>query len=478
MPPTLALFLWFVLLIALLYFDPARSRKLSPALWVPVVWLFILGSRLPSQWLDTQVGVGSIQAMEEGSPIDRGVYVLLIVLSLAVLISRSLNWKAILKANWVLVVFLIYALLSTLWSDYPLIALKRWIRDLGAYLSVLVILTDQRTHEAMCAVLRRLAYLAIPLSILLIKYFPTMGRQYDFWTGTVQYVGATTSKNMLGLLCLVSGLFFFWDTAVRWSERKKKRARRIIVVNALFFALTLWLLNQAHSTTSTICLILGSLIILIFYTGLFRRYPRLLKALAPVTFCLYLILNFGFQMNGSLAQAVGKDPTLTDRTKIWAFLLGMHTNPIIGTGYQSFWLGSRLETFWLQSGLGHINEAHNGFLEVYLELGIIGVAIIAVFLLESYRSLCRRLESRSDLAVFGLAVWLCLVFYNMAEAAFEGGLLYSLFLIGAMRISPKRAYGGVKRVANQTNRASQPDAHPSLGVAARMDQPAENLGEF
>jgi O-antigen ligase len=464
MSSTLALILWLTLLIALLYFDPARSQKLSPALWVPVIWLFILGSRLPSQWFDAQVGMGSVETIQEGSPLDRSVYLLLIFLSLAVLISRSFNWGAFFKANWAVTAFLLFALLSALWSDFPFIVLKRWFRDLGIYLSVLVILTDSRVHGAMATVLRRLAYLTLPLSILLIKYFPEQGKQYETWTGRVQFVGAATSKNMLGLLCLVSGLFFFWDTAVRWSERKKQRTRRIIILNALFFALTLWLLNQAQSTTSKVCLILGCLIILVFYTGLFRRYPRLLKALVPVTFCLYLILNFGFQMNGSLAEAVGKDPTLTDRTKIWAFLLGMHTNPVIGTGYQSFWLGSRLETFWLQSGLGHINEAHNGFLEVYLDLGIIGVAIIAVLLIESYRSLCRRLESTPDLAVFGLAVWLCLVFYNMAEAAFETGVMYSVFLMAAMALP--------ERVVRPANAASL-SAGRRAALASRGRLPME-----
>jgi len=47
MPPSLALFLWLVLLLLLLRFDPARDPETSLALWVPVIWLFIDGSRLP-----------------------------------------------------------------------------------------------------------------------------------------------------------------------------------------------------------------------------------------------------------------------------------------------------------------------------------------------------------------------------------------------------------------------------------------------
>src|SRR5277367_730701 len=70
MPPFLALILWFVLLVALFWWDPAKESGVSAALWAPVIWMFILGSRLPSQWLGVQVG-SQAQAMEEGNPIDR-----------------------------------------------------------------------------------------------------------------------------------------------------------------------------------------------------------------------------------------------------------------------------------------------------------------------------------------------------------------------------------------------------------------------
>lgn len=129
---------------------------------------------------------------------------------------------------------------------------------------------------------------------------------------------------------------------------------------------------------------------------------------------------------------------MTDRTKIWAFVLGMHTNPLVGTGYQSFWLGPRLDYFWMHSGLGHLNEAHNGYLEVYLELGLLGVIVLLGFLFAGYRAICKGLTSRSDLAILALATWLTLLFYNMSEAAFENGLLWTMLMFGAIAL-PKRA---------------------------------------
>src|SRR5437667_2866807 len=252
MPPSLALFLWLIVLASLLRFDPAKDSKTSLALWVPVIWMFIIGSRLPSQWLSDQIGQAA-QDLQEGSPLDRTIFSVLILLAIGILMSRSFKWADFFVRNLALMAFLSFALLSVLWSDYSFDALKRWFRDLGNYLVILVALSDPRPLEAVRALLRRLCYLLVPLSILLIKYYPQIGKQYSYFTGADTYVGATTSKNELGVVCLISGLFFFWDTVTRWSNRKERRTRRILLVNAAFIAMTLWLLNLANIATSRVC---------------------------------------------------------------------------------------------------------------------------------------------------------------------------------------------------------------------------------
>jgi exopolysaccharide production protein ExoQ len=88
---------------------------------------------------------------------------------------------------------------------------------------------------------------------------------------------------------------------------------------------------------------------------------------------------------------VGRNPNLTDRTLIWKVLLNRHTNPLIGTGYGSFWLDPRLDRLWEQKEAAGLNEAHNGYLGVYLNLGIIGLSLLTAFLISSYRTICKRL---------------------------------------------------------------------------------------
>jgi len=399
--------------------------------------MFIVGSRLPSQWLgSSQMGYSAV-ALEEGNSLDRTIFSVLILLAIGILMSRSFQWGAFFGRNVALTAFLSFALLSVVWSDFPFVTFKRWFRDLGNYLVILVPLSGPFPLEAVRTLLRRLCYLLIPLSVLLVKYYPEIGRQYDIWTGTAMYAGATTSKNMFGVLCLVSGLFFFWDTVARWSDRKEWRTRQIILVNVAFIAMTLWLLNLANSATSRVCLALGCLVVAAAHSKAFQRHPGFLKALMPSGFLVYSILAFGFDINAQLAGTVGRDPTLTHRTEIWGILLSMHTNPLVGTGYESFWLGPRLEWIWQRFAPG-LNEAHNGYLEVYLNLGLVGLLLLVGFLIASYRTICRSLNSFSSLATLSLALWTILLFYSVSEAGFRSGLIWVTFLLAVTAV-PRRA---------------------------------------
>lgn len=408
---------------------------MSPVLWFPVAWIFFLGSRSPSQWLnggDAESMQAAMQSFNQGNSLDRAVLSVFIVSAVGILAWRSFKWTSWLVANPIFSAFLLFACVSVLWSDEPMEALKRWFRDFGSYLMICLVLTDRRPADAMKVVFRRLGYLFISLSIVLIKYFPALGVIYNGWTGGRMLNGVTTSKNNLGAICLISGIFFLWDTLTIWADRKQRKTKQVIVLNLAFLSLAVWLLYSCHSTTATICFLLGSAVVIATRIRIFKRNPGFLKASIPAVFCLYLILNFGLGLAGSMAQAVGKDPTLTDRTEIWGILLSMHTNPIVGTGYESFWLGSRLEWIWQFGRQGQLTEAHNGYLEVYLEMGLIGDALICGLIVSSYGRICKMLSKGDSIAAFSLAMWMVLVFYNMTEAAFEGTLVFVVFLMGAV----------------------------------------------
>ena len=436
MPPTLALAIWFILLLTLFVFDPAKSKTCS-ALWVPVIWMFFIGSRPPAMWLGGSGPTDAAAALEQGNPLDRTIFSLLTLAAFTILVSRSFPWSKFVAHNSALACFLAFALLSVVWSDFPFATFKKWFRDTGVYMVALVVVSDPHPLEAVRTVLRRVCYLLVPLSVVLVKYYPDIGKTFGAWGGQ-EYTGVSTSKNMLGMICLVSGIFFFWDTITRWRERREVRSRRVILVNIAFVAMALWLLNLSQSTTSTICLGVGCLMIAAAHSSLGRRHPNWLRAFAPMSFVVYLILAVGFDMGGQLAEAAGKDANMSDRTHIWEVLLSVPINPVLGTGYQTFWLGPRVQLAWAQLDGDDVLSAHNGYLQIYLDLGLIGLFFICTFLIATYRKICRRLNPLTPLASLGLGLWNLLLFYNVSEAALEINFLLLTFLLAAIHM-PERA---------------------------------------
>ena len=442
MPPNLALILWLVLLVALFAFDPAREPRVSPALWVPLTWLFFMGSRSLSQWLagnDVMMvggaGASVAQGLEEGNPLNRTVELVLLSLGVAILVSRSFRWGDFFTRNRALTVYLLFALMSVLWSDLPFAAFKKWFRDLGNYAMILVVLSDTHPLEALSTLLRRIGYVLIPLSVVLIKYFPALGREYDPWTGSATYSGAAMSKNMLGIVCLVCGIYFFWDTVVKWPDRKNRRQKRAILVNAGLFCMVIWLLNICESATSRTCLVIGCVVVLAAHTRAVRRRPGILTATIPAVLLIYAFLFYGLGLSGAFAAVLGRT-SLSGRTEIWQLVLSQQANPLVGAGYESFWLGPRLQRLWAGGwGAIHLNEAHNGYLEVYLNLGYVGFLLLFLFVAGAYKNIRRSFKPFSSIASLTMAIWTAFLLHNTSEADFRSGVAWFVFALGALAVS-------------------------------------------
>src|SRR5262245_1762828 len=122
----------FLLCAGFVFFLLWLERRASPgsslALWIPTIWMMIIASRPLATWfVASQDSVP--MSNESGSPLDRWVLAGLSLAALAVLFLRQFDWAGALRRHKWLLVLLVYMLLSTLWSDISLIALKRWARE-------------------------------------------------------------------------------------------------------------------------------------------------------------------------------------------------------------------------------------------------------------------------------------------------------------------------------------------------------------
>jgi O-antigen ligase len=363
------------------------------------------------------------------------------LLALVLLIQRKLPWTLWMRNNGWIVAFFVYCGISIIWSDFPIVGLKRWIRALGAILMILVALSEVNPVAAIATVVRRCALILVPLSIILIKYYREIGVGYNFWTGEEQLIGATTDKNALGRLCLVAGLFLFWEVVTfrKNSHGTLSMTCRLIVASILIG--TLWLLNASDSATSLVSFIFGSIVVFVLRISVVRRYARslavLMATLSPFVVFLVVFTN----LEESLVTSLGRDLTLTDRTVVWGELLRMNTNALMGVGYDTFWLGDRLGYF-VQNSL--VNSAHNGYLEMYLELGWCGLLLFAGMVISVFVKATHTLQMDAAYGMLRLAVLSIFLVYNFTESAYKlTGLVAFVLLLVAIQVpasqQPKRA---------------------------------------
>src|SRR5215468_7928405 len=112
----------------LFWTDLRRPDSPSKALWVPLAWMFLAGSRWVSSWLNVAPSLQSANDYAEGSPLDRAVFFALIAAGIVILARRKIDWQRLLLNNMWIVLYLLYCLASMTWSDEPTVLMKRWVK--------------------------------------------------------------------------------------------------------------------------------------------------------------------------------------------------------------------------------------------------------------------------------------------------------------------------------------------------------------
>lgn len=417
MPPILALILCLGLVIVLLYIE-RRHDETSLALWIPTLWVLISASRPLGRWYRFDLPHVSV---ETGSPVDRWVLTILIVLALFILFRRKTEWSRIIKDNFWVILLFGYMGVSILWSDITFVSFKRWFRSTADIFMAVVVLSERNPLASLERILRRCAYVLIPFSLVLVKYFPQFGRAYTPWSGDEWWTGVTTTKNSLGVLCAMSAFILIWALCREWRSGKLFENGYQTFADTLVLGIALYLLigSSSHSATSIGIFIAAIATLLLIYPreNLARYVARHLKIWLGSSVLIFFV--FYESVVTFIAPVFGRDETLTGRVDIWRPVLDFASrSPIFGVGYGGFWApgNTRLEEIF--SPLFILANAHNGYLAVYLELGILGLTVLGAFILAYCGIVRRKIETSLEWGVFGICLLLMLVIRNYTEVGF------------------------------------------------------------
>jgi O-antigen ligase len=282
-----------------------------------------------------------------------------------------------LPSSHVLIAFLALAAFSIMWSVDPALTIRR-VGSLGTTLLISVYLTWRFDFAKALSIVGHGLLLVVVLSILTVIFLPSIGiTQYannnDELVGT--WKGVTSAKNSLGWVCIAGLQIYAW----RFMVEPGKRLRHGVAL-----ALFLFVAAETRSATALIGIVLS-----IFILGMLslRRWqsPKRI-ALEWVVLGSVGLAVFAISLApGDVLGLLGKNTDLTGRVPLWTTLVdSIRQRPLLGYGYGAFWQNGNPEMMRVWSlNPWQPPNAHNGYFDVMLDLGVAGLVLAITLLLGS-----------------------------------------------------------------------------------------------
>ena len=159
---------------------------------------------------------------------------------------------------------------------------------------------------------------------------------------------------------------------------------------------------------------------------------KLIGTYVIVAVIAFITADAAFGLLDLIVDVTGHEANLVGRRQLWGELFALHTNPLFGVGFESFWLGDSVHELAAKRGFTP-NEAHNGYLETYLNLGLIGLLLLLALLVATFRKVRASLLTNLQWGRLRFAVLVAVIFNNWTEAKFRGlSLVWFVFYIIAM----------------------------------------------
>ncbi|NLT93949.1 MAG: O-antigen ligase family protein [Clostridia bacterium] len=279
-------------------------------------------------------------------------------------------FRALLKDKWQCVL-MVFVLTTVFWSQDPLLTVKQFIILLGTTLFGVYLAVRFTQKEFL-----KLLYCAVTVcaffSLVFVFLIPSLGmhgQEYqEAWRGIYLHKNTLGRLMVLGVVC----------TLILMGESRKKHSPSLWIWLVVFLSMVFF----AKSKTAVVLLFILLLILPVFkllHLHIFVAVPGVILAVLSLSLLLSkLVMNID-----SVLLFIGGDITLTGRTVLWeAVWEKIQERFWLGYGYAAFWLGKNGPSrqvweavYWAPP------DAHNGFLDLWLQTGLIGVIIFSLSLL-------------------------------------------------------------------------------------------------
>jgi exopolysaccharide production protein ExoQ len=382
--------------------------------WFVVLMLFYLSSGLLGFiWPDSETSLfrpESSAALLAIQTILYGVTFLLI----------ALRWerfkRGILAGRWALALALL-AICSAMWADDPNLTLRRGLVLLGTTAFGIYLGSAFSLREQLQLITRAFGLILL-LSIFCALAFPQYGVDREIHGGDWQ--GIFAQKNLLGKAMIISTIAFLSSGGLyrRW-------VRWAFVAASILVAL----LSNSLTSLATI----GVLLLLAPAYRLLRvKKKTLIPVLIGIGTGMATAIFLAIRNQEIVLQLMDRSISLTGRTDIWRFVWeAISQRMVLGYGFNGFWEGIGGASASVILSLGWVaKHAHDGFLDLWLELGIVGLALFAMGYFSALREAIHLLTNdRSPEATWPMQYLAFMFVYHITEGPIlrQNSLYWALY---------------------------------------------------
>ena len=401
-------------------------------------------------------GTVDFNVARTGNWLTNGIWVISYLLGTVALYTRAKLRRAALRRCWPLFLLVSFALLSIIWSEDRYLTFLRTGALAGTIVGGLY-LGERLTLGAQVRLLARILGAVAVLSLLFVLFLP----QWAIGTGDFQgdWLGIFGHKNLLGLnMALGFGVF---SALFRCSQRER-------FAHFAWAAFCLVLVFLSGSATALVCCA-GEALVLFVVGPVVKIWSHLTRIRRVIVIAMAVILaTFLAGQYETVPEMLGRDAGLTGRTEMWSVIAIMISEkPWFGYGYGAFWRGyaGPSGVVWDAMG-GEIFYSHNGFLDVWLDLGAIGLGLLILgYTIAFRRAVISAGVDHSDLSLWPLVFLMFLLLSNLTEGSLMRANTLPWILYTAiyyrLAICTEEAKGIAARLIPET-RTPFPSAHPQI----------------
>ncbi|MUG96871.1 O-antigen ligase family protein [Scytonema sp. UIC 10036] len=340
-----------------------------------------------------------------------GVYLVTLLLILA---QRRGFMYVMKKDIWIWLTIAI-ATASVLWTIAPEITIRRAILLIGTTLFG-VYLSLRYTLREQLELLSWALGIVVLSSIVFAIALPTYGLMtfQDFGSHEGSWRGVLTHKNLLGRIAVLSSIVFL---CVALAQPILSRGYKWFPW--IGYVLSIALIILSTSKTAAIVFVVMTAVM-----PLYRTWRNHYTQLVPVSIFALLVVGSAaillFDNLDFVASLVGRELTLTGRTDIWNAMLDLiWERPWFGYGLNAVWRDWDNEaTAYLWRTLGwECTYGHNGFMDLWIELGLFGVFCFLVSYITIYLRAVKWLQITKTIeGLWPLMYLTFLLIYNISES--------------------------------------------------------------